>query len=77
MHFHLIDGPLMEARARRDAMAQRMADHLVKHDAFTNESDAIRSLMASGYPPLDIAILADDARQVAMQSVVAREMSKP
>lgn len=76
LNFHLIDGPLLKASAQREALVQQMADDLVRYDAFANESDAIRTLMNRSYRPLDIALLADDARQVAMQSVVAREMSR-
>lgn len=62
--------------AAREARVNRMAADLVEADAFATLADAIRLLMWKGYGSVDIALLADDARQVAMQSVVAREMSK-
>jgi hypothetical protein len=41
------------------------------------ESDAIRSLRDAGFAMPDIIMCIDDARQVAMQDIVAREMAKP
>lgn len=64
------------ARARHNTLVERMAADLVAADAFANVADAIRLLMWKGYGSIDIAVLADDARQVAMQSVVAREMAR-
>ncbi len=71
----LVDGPLMTAPERRTATVARMARLLAEADAFAIRGDAIRHLLASGYPVSDVFILVDDARQVAMQTVVAREMS--
>jgi len=76
MNLFLPDGPLAEARAAREATVNAMAADLVRFEAFHTTSDAVRALMGR-YPPIQIALLADDARQVAMQSVVAREMMKP
>lgn len=73
----LIDGPLTDARSRRTALVQRMAKDLVRYDAAQNEADAIRSLFGRGYTMTDIVMLVDDARQVAMQEIVAAEMAKP
>lgn len=77
MNSLLPDGSLIKARAERAATAKKMAADLVRHNAFANESDALRCLMALSYPPLQIALLLDDARQIAMQDVVAREMMEP
>jgi len=72
----LLDAPLIDARTRRRALVARMAQDLVRYDAHANEADAIRSLYGAGYPMADIVMLVDDARQVAVQEIVAKEMSK-
>lgn len=68
---------LRDDPARREALVKRMAADLVAAKAFCSVADAIRLLMWKGYRSVDIALLADDARQVAMQSVVAKEMMQP
>jgi hypothetical protein len=68
--------PQMQARERRIGLVARMAADLVRFEAHGSEPDAIRSLFGAGYPMADIVMLVDDARQVAMQEVVAREMAK-
>ena len=73
----LIDSaPVQVSRASRAETVKKMAAHLLQFDSFRTESDAIRSLFGH-YPMFDIAVLVDDARQVAMQKTVATEMSKP
>lgn len=67
----------MAAREAREVRVSRMAADLVEADAFATLADAIRLLMWKGYGSVEVGLLADDARQVAMQSVVAKEMSKP
>lgn len=69
--------PDAAALAQREALVARMAADLVAAEAFADLADAIRLLMWKGYGSLDIAVLADDARQAAMQRVVAREMTRP
>lgn len=78
MNFHipLIDGSLLARRESRNDVVARMASDITKYDAFRNEGDAIRSLMSAGYSPFDVLRYVDDARQVAMQEVVAAEMSR-
>lgn len=73
---YLLDGPLMLAPERRAAMAIHMGAELVEADAFRDRGDAIRYLMAAptGWSTVDIMILIDDARQWAMQAVVAAEI---
>jgi len=72
--FTMIEGNLS---TRRSDVVSLMAADLIKHDAVGNENDAIRVLMWGGrYNAFDVALMVDDARQVAMQDVVAREMSK-
>lgn len=76
IYFPLIDGSLVPLRHRHQELAQRMADDLVRLDAFQQERTAIRVLFESRqYKMLDIMALIDDARQIAMQDAVAREMS--
>lgn len=70
----LIDGPLIYTR--RNETVARMAQALVAEDAFHSEQDAIRLLMHKGFPPVQVFNLIDDARQLAMQHVVARERSR-
>lgn len=64
-------------KSPQQALVERMAADLVEADAFANLADAIRLLMWKGYGSLNIALHADNARQAAMQSVVAREMAQP
>lgn len=71
----LIDGPVTSIR--RAELVARMAKDLVKYEAAADERDSIRSLFGRGYSMPDIVMLIDDARQAAMQEIVAREMSKP
>lgn len=67
-----IDGALVQIG--RDEIVSRMAADLVAHDSFRSEREAIMSLVGK-YPPVQICHLVDDARQVAAQQIVAREMS--
>jgi hypothetical protein len=77
LSFPLIDGPLAPQSEGRDDLVRRMAADLVTYDAFRVEADAIRSLMAKGYSSFAVLRFVDDARQVAMQEIVAAEMVKP
>jgi hypothetical protein len=63
-------------RACRRALVERMAADLVRYDALGNVEDSIRSLFGRGYATSDIHMLLDDARQVAFQEIVAKEMAK-
>jgi hypothetical protein len=71
----LLDGPLMTAIERRRAVTERMAKDLTEAGALDSEQDAIRFLHSAGYPMLDVALLAGEARMLAYQEIVAREMS--
>lgn len=74
----LIDGPLMLAVERRKAVMERMALDLIQSgEGLASDRDAVRVLMAKGYPNIDVAILAGEARMLAYQEIVAAEMSKP
>lgn len=78
IHFPLIDGSLVPLRQYHQDLTQRMADDLVRFNAFSNEQDSIRSLYGTRqYKMVDIMALIDDARQIAMQSVVAKEIGAP
>lgn len=69
----LIDGGLVNIL--RDRTVNVLAADLVTYDAFRNKSDAVRCLLARGHRSLDVARYLDDARQVAAQTAVAREMA--
>lgn len=71
----LVDGPLIETTPRRE-IVEKMAKDLIRFGAVANEQDSIRSLFGNGYSMVDIVMLIDDARQVAMSEIVAREMGK-
>ena len=74
----LIDGPLMSTIDRRKAVTKKMALDLIAHgESLLCDRDAIRVLLAKGYPTIDVALLAGEARMVAYQEIVASEMAKP
>lgn len=78
MKLFLLDGPLMLAVERRKAVLERMAQDLAHQgESLTCDRDAVRVLMAKGYPTLDVALLAGEARMLAYQEIVAREISAP
>lgn len=74
----LLDGPLsVSGPTKRQRLVSDMASDLIRFDAFRSEDEAIRSLYGTGrYQTFDIMALIDDARQVAMCEVVAREMGE-
>lgn len=71
----LIDGPLIDSAARIRVMVERMAEGLVASDTFRDPRDAMMTLRAAGYPAFAVMRLVSDARQAAVQSIVAREMA--
>jgi hypothetical protein len=73
----LLDGPLLAGAERRQHLVQMMATDLVAYDALHNEQDAVRSLYGRGYRTPDIMSLLDEARALAFQDIVAKEMSAP
>lgn len=77
-NFPLIDGPLViKPRESRKETVERMAADLVRFDAFQNPDDAFSTLAwCRRYSVFEIMTCLPDARQAAMQSVVAREMSE-
>lgn len=66
----------VDKRPNRAALIEAIAKDLIRYDALACEQDSIRSLFGRGYPMVDIVMLLDDARQVAMQEIVAKEMSE-
>lgn len=76
LHLRIIDNPLVENKTYRTAMLELMVAVLIREQTFNIEADAIRSLRAD-FAMADIIMLIDDARQAAMQDIVAREMAKP
>jgi hypothetical protein len=72
----LIEGSLLDARERRKDLVARMAADLIRYEAIGTEADAVRSLFGRGYSTFDIGLLAGEARMLAFQEIVAREMSK-
>jgi len=56
------------------AKVNLMAAILVEEDAFRSPDDA-KDALKGKFPMVEIIVHNDNARQVAMQSVVAREMS--
>lgn len=76
MNSFLIDGPLMSIFDRRREMIESMAKDLVAGgEGLLCDSDAMQILRHKGYAMVDVAILAGEARMVAMQEIVAQEMS--
>lgn len=74
---YLLDGPLMTTTERRQAVLVRMAATLTRLEAYLCDDDARRVLLREGYPGLDVGLLYQEARALAMQDVVAREISQP
>jgi hypothetical protein len=76
--FRWLKGPIVIKPATyRQQLIESMARALVEAGTANDERDAIRSLFGNGYAMSDIVMLLDDARALAFQDVVAREMSKP
>lgn len=69
--------PLTDIRTRRQDLLARMARDLIRFDALVPETDSIRALHGARYPMADIIMLIDEARALAFQEIVAREMSEP
>jgi len=74
----LLDGPISVSGAlsRRQRLVSDMAQALLKYDAFRNEADAMRCLLVQRrWSTFDVLACLDDARQVAMQEMVAEAMA--
>lgn len=77
LHLRIIDNPLVENKTWRTATLNLMIAVLIRDGTCGVESDAIRSLRAASFAMPDIIMCIDDARQAAMQDIVAREMAQP
>lgn len=73
---YLLDGPIMSNPDRIRLMVERMARCLVEKDAFHDPKQAMRELMLAGFPAFLVMRKLDDARQAAMQGVVAELMGE-
>ena len=73
---YLLNGPIMTTTDRRKESIERMAADLVEAGALGSDQEACRALFGR-YPMVDVALLAGEARMLAYQEIVAREMSKP
>jgi hypothetical protein len=71
-----LNASLADLREAQADLIQKMAADLIRFDALGNEADSIRSLYGAGYSAMDVMMLIDDVRQVAVQTLVAREMSE-
>lgn len=77
MPIRLLDGPLAPlSDSATGELVKLMAAVLIEFDAFHNERDSIRALMGK-FPMVEIVVHGDNARQYAMQTIVAKEMAKP
>jgi len=75
---YLMDGPLCALPARRQALIERMAETLhARPDGLSGDREAVRVLLSEGFATIDVAMLVGEARMLAYQEIVAREMSKP
>lgn len=76
--FRWLEGPIVIKPATyRAQLVECMARALVEAGTAHDEREAIRYLFGNGFAMADIVMVLDDARQAAIQDVVAREMSKP
>jgi len=73
----LLDGPLMLAPERKQAMAEAMADLLLEANAYLDRGDAIRLLRAADHTVLNVMLCVDDAMHFAVQKIVAKKISEP
>jgi len=76
--FRWLKGPfVMKPPTYRQQLTESMARVLQESGTAHDERDAIRYLFHNGYAMADIVMLLPDARALAFQEVVAKEMSKP
>lgn len=72
---YLADGPLLTASERKRMVTEAMAAELLETSIVPERDDAVRMLRTAGYSTFDVHLMVDDARAVAFQEIVAREMS--
>jgi len=76
--FRWLEGPIViKPTTYRQQLTESMARCLQESGTAHDERDAIRYLFHNGYAMADIVMLLDEARALAFQEVVAREMSRP
>ena len=74
---YLLDGPICGLIPARAAMIERMAETLSANpEGLASDRDAVRVLFDAGYGIANSAILGGEARMVAYQEIVAREMGE-
>lgn len=74
----LLSGSNAQAQQRRKDLAERMARDLLKApETLVDDCDAVRFLRCKGYGHIDVAVAGVDARYLACQEIIAREISKP
>ncbi|QPF81622.1 hypothetical protein IC762_17495 [Bradyrhizobium genosp. L] len=74
----LVDGPLvLPEHSARCCRVAEMAKVLIEHEAFADRHDAVLTLRLCGFSAFEVTELVEDAIAVAVQHVVAREMSAP
>lgn len=71
----LLDGPLMTAHERKRQVTKAMAELLWAYPDVVCREDAVRVLRSAGYSMFDVDLCVDNARALAFQPIVAREMS--
>jgi hypothetical protein len=76
LHLRIIDTPLVDNKTWRTRTLELMVAILIRDQTFNIEADAIQSLRAY-FDLVEIIMCIDDARQAAMQDLVAKEMVKP
>lgn len=76
-HLRLVDGPVvLPEQNTRSVKVANMAKVLIETGTFHDEHDARLALRFVGYSAFEVQVYVDDARQVAEQHVVAREMAR-
>jgi hypothetical protein len=75
----LVDAPLSLDAARQERIQKvaEMADILVSTGTYTDRDDAILILLARGYSRFEVHACIEDVSHVALEHVVAMEMSEP
>lgn len=75
----LVDVPISLATARQERIQKVTAGAaaVLADRSYTSNTGAIRTLRNLGWSTYEAMILIDDIRQVAVQHVVAMEMSEP
>ncbi|KRR25951.1 hypothetical protein [Bradyrhizobium retamae] len=75
--FRWLEGPIVvKPPTYRQELIESMARGLQEAGTAGDERGAIRWLFNNRYAMADIVMLLDDARALAFQEIVAREMSK-